>query len=218
MEHAPQSRCARDRQARARLLWSGPAVSIGSSTCRVTLPGQVARRPFSITNRASDRSPPARSAARLDRQQKIPPLKRPTRPSTLRVPFGKDDQRVAGAHQRPDLLEHARARILTRDEHVPGPREVPAEERESAQRILGEDAQLERQVPEQHRNVVDALMIRDEQGTLVARHALDAARRDLDAGRRQNQPRPHPRASMREAAARDEERLDASDSVPRTIV
>ena len=48
------------------------------------------------------------------------------------------------------------------DEHVSRAPQVPAEEREVAERFLRDDSQLIRQRPEQDRNVVDALVIGDE--------------------------------------------------------
>src|SRR4029434_6225044 len=85
-------------------------------------------------------------------------------------------------------------------EHVSGSTQVPAEKRKAAERFLGDDPQLIRQRPEQDRNVVDALMIRDEYVRSVAVEAIEAGYLNANAGRGQDQPRPCPRAPVSEVA------------------
>ena len=84
------------------------------------------------------------------------------------------------------------------DQHVPGAAQVPAEERKAAERVLGDDAQLERQRAEDHRDVVDALVIGDEHVGRARRQPLEALDLDAHAGRGQDQPRPPSRAPVRE--------------------
>ena len=69
------------------------------------------------------------------------------------------------------------------------------------QRLLGDDPQLVRQRREDHRRVVDALVIRHEDVGRARRDALEPFDRDAHAGRLQNQPRPRARAAVREVAA-----------------
>ena len=73
----------------------------------------------------------------------VPARKRRQRAVEAAGALREDDQRVAGLHQAAHLPEQVGAGVLAIDEHVAGPRQVPAEERKAAQRRLGQDAQLE---------------------------------------------------------------------------
>ena len=72
------------------------------------------------------------------------------------------------ATARPSVSRAAHSRILAWSGRLrstsmwPVRAQVPAEEREPAERLLGDDAQLKRQRPEQDRDVVDALVVADE--------------------------------------------------------
>ena len=74
----------------------------------------------------------------------MPPLKRPTVPSTLRVPSGNTISERDPPTSRAIFFNDAGARVLAVDEQMAGALEVPAEKREPAERRLGDDAQLQR--------------------------------------------------------------------------
>ena len=63
----------------------------------------------------------------------------------------------------------ARSGLAAIDQHVAGALQVRAEHRKAAERFLRDDAQLKRDRPEQHRDVVDALVVRDEHVGLAGR-------------------------------------------------
>ena len=92
----------------------------------------------------------------------MPPLNRPTVPSTLRVPSGNTMSERAPRDELRHPLQDAGAGIRAIDEQVPGPLQVPAEKRNPPERLLRDDPQLQRQRREHDRDVVDALVIRGE--------------------------------------------------------
>ena len=67
--------------------------------------------------------------------------------------------------------------IAAIDQQMSGAAKVPAEKRKPPERLLRDDAQLKRQRRENHRDVVDALVIRDEDVSLARLHALETAAR-----------------------------------------
>ena len=87
------------------------------------------------------------------------------------------------------------------DEQMAAAPQMPAEHRKPRQRLLGDDPQLIRQRREDHRRVVDALVVRDEDVGRARRDPLEPFDRDANAGGLQNQPRPRARAAVREVAA-----------------
>ena len=77
--------------------------------------------------------------------------------------FGKDDQRDPIGNQMPPPLQYARPiGIAPVNQQMTCPHQMPAEERKSSERFLGDDAQLKRKGREDDGDVVDALMIRHE--------------------------------------------------------
>src|SRR5689334_14969602 len=92
------------------------------------------------------------------------------------------------------------------DEHVPGAAQMPAKEGNAAERFLRDDAQLIRQRPEENRNVVDALMIRDEDVGLPRLEAAQSFSTYMDAGGDENETRPGPRAPVSPRAGAIEQR------------
>ena len=121
------------------------------------------------------------------------------------------EQRVARLHQHAHLAEQVGAGVLAIDQDVAGARQVPAEERKAAQRGLGQDPQLEVERPEQHRDVVDALVVGGEHVAGAARQPIEPAQLEGDAGRLQDQPRPGARALVGEAPGSIEERRRQRD-------
>src|SRR5687768_4263583 len=91
------------------------------------------------------------------------------------------------------------------DEHVPAAAKVPAQERNSSERVLRDDPKLIRQRPEEHGDVVDALMVRDEHVGPAGREPLESFHRNMNPGGPEDQPRPRPRAPVREVASLLEE-------------
>jgi hypothetical protein len=87
------------------------------------------------------------------------------------------------------------------DEQMPAALEMPAEHRKARERCLCDDPELKRQRAEDHRRVVMALVIGDEDVGGAGRHALEALDGDADAGRVQDQARPRTRARVRDAPA-----------------
>ena len=148
---------------------------IGSCTISVTSAGSVRSRPFRHHGRrvpmiaTGTIGSPASIASR-----KLPALNRATCPSGLRVPSAKmisDSPSDTSARQRRRMPARSGCRRSTN--RCPPAPQVPAEHRKPRQRLLGDDPQLVRQRREDHRRVVDALMIRDEH---VGRAGRDRAR------------------------------------------
>ena len=90
---------------------------------------------------------------------------------------------------------------LTIDEQVSAAAQVPSEDGKPRQRFLGNDPQLVRQRREDHRRVVDALVIRDEDVGLARRDAIESFYGDFDARGFQDEPRPRAGAGVREVSA-----------------
>ena len=130
---------------------------------------------------------------------KMPPRKRATRPSALRVPSGKTSEDPSAASTRL-ICNTSRAGIAAIDQHVAGPAQMPAEERKScranpwqgcATGTAGARTGREcRRCSDDSRNRYDR-----SRGTRSTPRMST-----LDARRRQNQPRPGSRAAVREAA------------------
>src|SRR5262245_60906718 len=91
--------------------------------------------------------------------------------------------------------------MATIDKQMTSAFQMPAEYREFRQRFLGDDAELKRQRPEQHRCVVDALMIRYEDVGRSWRHTLKTFDGHANAGSFENQERPGAGTSMGEVTA-----------------
>ena len=71
--------------------------------------------------------------------RKVPPLNRPTRPSTLRVPSGKMMSERAPPTSRVIFLRMPAPGFFLINQQVPGPLQVPAQERKRAERRLRDD-------------------------------------------------------------------------------
>ena len=140
--------------------------------------------------------------ARLDREQKAAGLEARHAAVGAARALGVDDERQPVGHERPPSLQDARAiGMLSVDEQVAAALQVPAEHGKPRERFLRDDPELIRQRREDHRRVVDALVVRHEDVRRAGREALEALDGDVDAGRLQNQPRPRARAAVREVAA-----------------
>ena len=185
----------------------------------MTSAGSVRSRPFGITWRV-----PITASGTIGRpawiaSRKLPALNRATRPSQLRVPSAKmisDSPSDTSARQRFRMPARSGCRRST-NRWPPRLRCQPSTGK-PGERLLRDDPQLIRQRREEHRRVVDALVIRHEHVGRAGRDALEAFNRDADAGRLQNQPRPRARAAMREVAApieqaRDDRRRAEHDGV-----
>src|SRR5687767_14086978 len=85
------------------------------------------------------------------------------------------------------------------------PLQVRSEHWKTSQRFLGDDAQLERNVPEQAWNVVDALMVGDEHVGLAAHQTFEPLHCHVNAGGGEDQPRPRARAGMAKVTTSVEE-------------
>ena len=90
-----------------------------------------------------------------------------------------------------------RSGLTAIDEQMTRADQMPAEKRKAAERLLRDDAQLKRQRREDDRDVVDALVIRDEYVRLARLHPLEPLDAHVHACRRKDQPRPRPRAPVR---------------------
>ena len=141
--------------------------------------GSVRSRPFGITWRVPITATgtigrPASMASR-----KLPALNRATWPSGLRVPSAKmmsDSPSDTSARQR--LRMPARSGCFRSTNRWPPALQVPAEHRKARQRCLRDDPQLVRQRREDHRRVVDALVIGHEDVGAARRDALEPLDRD----------------------------------------
>ena len=174
----------------------------GREWSSVTSPGQVISRPLRITWRlpamlTGTTGSPASIASR-----KMPPLKRADRAIDAARAFGKHDERSRAADEPRHLLRRCPAPgFLRSTSRWPVAPQVPAEERKPAERLLGDDAQLQRKRGEHHRDVVDALVIRREHVAAIPVQLLEAADVDAHAGRLQDAARPTPARTVAEVAA-----------------
>ena len=81
---------------------------------------------------------------RVDRHEEHAALEARDRAIHAARALGKHDERPRAADQPRHLLDDAGARILAIDQQMPGPPQVPAEKRETPERLLGDDPQLQR--------------------------------------------------------------------------
>src|SRR5688572_12689052 len=139
--------------------------------------------------------------ARLEREIETAPLEA-SEPSVAasRALWKHDEAEAVRGQSRRPSKDPRPVRTAAIDQHVPRAPQVPAEKRKVPERLLGDDPELKRQRPEQDRDVVDALVIGDEDVGAIAREPLEAHDLDPDPRRRQNQPRPGPRAPVRKVA------------------
>ena len=150
--------------------------------------------------------------------RKRPLLKAPTRPSRLRGPLRKHDQRVTAANHGGHLIERGPTGPRPIDEQMPRVAQVPAQHRKGAERRLGENAKLEGNRRDQDREVVDALMVRHEHVRAAGRHETASPGVHPHSRRDENQARPEPRAHPCASRPRRSTAIDASDRAPSTIV
>src|ERR1051325_1055017 len=98
--------------------------------------------------------------------------------------FGKNDQRQPVRRQAARPAKNAGAiRMRAIDEHVSCALEMRTQHWKAAERFLRDDAQLKRNIPEQARDVVDALVIRDEDVGLAGYDAIETDHRDRKSTR-----------------------------------
>jgi hypothetical protein len=147
--------------------------------------------------------------ARLDREHERATLESRQPAVGAARALGEHHQRDPLVHERTHAAEDLETGMLPIDQHVAGAGEVPAEEREPAERRLGHDAELIRQRPEQDRDVVDALVVRGEEVARARIQPLQSRGVHRHTRRDQDETRPRTRAAVREvAAAIDERRQD----------
>ena len=144
---------------------------------------------------------------RLERKQKAPAFESADVPVRAARALGKNDQRNAVGDEPAPAAQNARPIwIAAIDQQMPGAAQVPTEKRELPERFLRDDAQLKRQRRENHRDVVDALVIRDEHVGFAALDAVETSHAHIHSRRRQDQPRPRAGAPVRLIALRIDER------------
>ena len=136
----------------------------------------------------------------------MPPLNRPTRAIGAARAFRKDDQRRDAADQTRHLFDDAARRVLPIDEQVAGALQVPAEKRETAERVLGDDSKLTAGATRRGSGCRRCSDGSRRRHTRVRLESLEPLDRDAHARRPQDQPRPRARAPMAEVATAIEER------------
>ena len=155
---------ARRRSARERASEARHAAGVDRRVDhqrRVT--GLVVSSPLRITCRVPSTVTGTIGNSGLDRQQHAAGLEQPDPTVRATGAFGEHDQRQALPDQRlPSPQDAGAIGIAPIDQQVARPAKMPAEKRKLPERLLGDDAKLERQRREDDRDVVDALMIRDE--------------------------------------------------------
>src|SRR4029453_9097193 len=127
---------------------------------------------------------------RINRQQKDAALESPDRAVHATGAFGKHDHRARGSDEIAHTLQDSRARILAIDEQMSRPLEMPAEKRDTTQRFLRHDSQLQRQRREENRDVVDALMVRRADLAALATEVLETGDADTNPRGLQDEPGP----------------------------
>jgi len=138
----------------------------------------------------------------FERKQKAAGLEPPDRAVPAPRPLGEDNQREPVLHERAPPVEDANVvGVLAIDEQMPAAAKVPSKHREPRQRCLRDDPQLVRQRREDDRNVINALVIRDEHVRRAGSDSLEALHAHADPGRLQDEPRPGARTSVREVTA-----------------
>src|SRR5262249_20790556 len=124
----------------------------------------------------------------LKREEKAAALEARDATITTARSLGEDDQRQTIRRQACCPPEDLRAiGMAPVDQHVTSAPQMPAEKRKVAERLLRDDAKLKRQRPEQDRNAVDALMIRDEDVRATGHEPIESLDTDAHARRHEDE-------------------------------